>query len=105
MTKVPIVIADVGDDASLQKMAARARVIVNCVGPYRFHGEAVVKSCLAGGAHHVDISGEPQVNEILILSLRYLYCVFTYIYSLLIEKDICDCPNVPVFLLCVYMCL
>ena len=35
---------------------------------------------------------------------HYLCCVFTYIYSLLIEKDICDCQNVSVKLLCVFMC-
>ena len=36
---------------------------------------------------------------------HHLYCVFTYIYSLLIEKDICDCQNVSVKLPCVYVCL
>jgi len=30
--------------------------------------------------------------------------MYTYIYSLLIEKDICDCQNVSVKLSCVYMC-
>ncbi|KAJ9586613.1 hypothetical protein L9F63_019806 [Diploptera punctata] len=63
VTKVPVIIADVGDEESLLKMAKQAKVILNCVGPYRFHGEAVVKSCLTGGAHHVDISGEPQYLE------------------------------------------
>ena len=36
---------------------------------------------------------------------RHLYCVFTYIYSLLIEKDIYNCRNVSVKLPCVYLCL
>ena len=31
--------------------------------------------------------------------------VFTYIYSLLIEKDICDCQNVSIKLPCVCVCL
>ena len=31
---------------------------------------------------------------------RHLYRVLTYIYSLLIEKDICDCRKVSVKLLC-----
>ena len=31
--------------------------------------------------------------------------MFTYIYSLLIEKDICDCRNVSIKFPCVYMCL
>ena len=36
---------------------------------------------------------------------RHLFCVFAYIYSLLIEKDICDCRNISVKFLCVYVCL
>ena len=39
------------------------------------------------------------------LTWRRLYCVFTYIYSLPIEKDICDFRNVSVKLPCVYLCL
>ena len=38
------------------------------------------------------------------LTWCHLYCVFTYIYSLLIEKDIYDCWNVLVKLPCVYVC-
>ena len=30
-----------------------------------------------------------------------LYCMFTYIYSLLIKKDICDCQNISIKLPCV----
>ena len=33
------------------------------------------------------------------------YCVFTYIPGLLIEKDICDCQNISVTVLCVHVCL
>lgn len=36
------------------------QIVLNCCGPYRFYGEIVVKSCIAAGTHHVDISGEPQ---------------------------------------------
>ena len=38
---------------------------------------------------------------------RHLYCVFTYIYSLLIDKYISECRNVAVRFLCVllvYLC-
>lgn len=41
-------------------MARQARVIINCVGPFRFHGEQVVKACIEEGTHYVDITGEPQ---------------------------------------------
>ena len=35
----------------------------------------------------------------------HLYCVFTYNYSLLIEGDLCECWNISVKFLCVYLCL
>lgn len=58
-----IIVADVGDTESLSKMAAQAKVVLNCVGPYRFYGEPVVKACVEAGTHHVDISGEPLFLE------------------------------------------
>lgn len=61
ITKVPVIIADVTDEKSLNEMASKTKVIVNCCGPYRFYGEPVIKACIANGAHHVDVSGEPQV--------------------------------------------
>jgi len=63
LSKVPIVLCDCGDSASLNKMASSARVVLNCVGPYRFYGEPVVEACVEAGAHHVDISGEPAFLE------------------------------------------
>jgi hypothetical protein len=57
------VIADVGDEGSLVQMCSQARVVLNCVGPYRFYGEAVVRACIAGGAHYLDITGEPEFME------------------------------------------
>lgn len=33
---------------------------MNCCGPYNILGEPVVKACIDAGAHHVDITGEPQ---------------------------------------------
>lgn len=57
------IVANVDDEASLVRMCAQAVVLLNCVGPYRFHGEAVVKACIAGGAHYLDITGEPEFME------------------------------------------
>lgn len=59
----PKIIADVSDMQSLQDMAKVAKVVLNCVGPYRFFGEQVVQACIIEGAHHVDLSGEPQFLE------------------------------------------
>jgi len=60
---VGIIKADIEDPSSLDEMAKMSRVVLNCVGPYRFFGEAVVKACVENGASHVDISGEPQFLE------------------------------------------
>lgn len=63
LSNTPTIIADVNDEESLKKMAARCKVVVNCCGPYRFYGEVVVRSCIEAGTHHVDVSGEPQYME------------------------------------------
>lgn len=63
LEKTPIIIADVSSDASLAEMCKQAKIVLNCVGPYRFYGEQVVKACIENGAHHLDISGEPQYLE------------------------------------------
>ena len=60
---VPLILSDSSDSSSLLAMAQQARVVLNCVGPYRFYGEAVVEACVEAGAHHLDISGEPQYLE------------------------------------------
>ena len=39
------------------------------------------------------------------LMWHHVYRVFTYIYSLLIEKDTCDHQNISFKLPCVYVCL
>ncbi|GFO11053.1 saccharopine dehydrogenase-like oxidoreductase [Plakobranchus ocellatus] len=63
LEKIPIIIADTTNQPSLDDMAKQARVVLNCVGPYRFYGEPVVRACIEHGAHHLDISGEPQYLE------------------------------------------
>ena len=63
VTDTPLIICDSSDQDSILGMAKQARLVVNCVGPYRFHGEAVVQACVEAGAHHVDISGEPEYLE------------------------------------------
>lgn len=63
LSKTPIIVADVSDQESVNKMAASARIVINTAGPYRFYGEQVVKACVEAGTHHVDVSGEPQYME------------------------------------------
>ncbi|MCJ8737255.1 hypothetical protein PDJAM_G00022030 [Pangasius djambal] len=62
-SEVEIIVADVSEPDSLAAMCKLGHVILNCVGPYRFYGEPVVKACVENGAHCVDISGEPQFLE------------------------------------------
>ncbi len=60
-----LVTADLADPASLAAMAARARVVLNLVGPYTSHGRSVIDACVAGGAHYADLSGEiPFVRSV-----------------------------------------
>lgn len=63
ISETPIIIADTSSKSSLEEMAKQAKIVLNCVGPYRFFGEPVVKACIENGAHHLDISGEPQYLE------------------------------------------
>ncbi|KAK0411882.1 hypothetical protein QR680_005898 [Steinernema hermaphroditum] len=63
LTSTKIIVADSGNPASLAEMAKQAKVIINAVGPYRLHGEAVVKAAIENGAHHIDIAGEPAWLE------------------------------------------
>ncbi|XP_063078581.1 saccharopine dehydrogenase b [Engraulis encrasicolus] len=60
---VEVIVADVGQPESLAIMCKQAVVVLNCVGPYRFYGEPVVKACIENGAHYIDICGEPQFLE------------------------------------------
>ncbi|KAF5285427.1 hypothetical protein FQA39_LY16681 [Lamprigera yunnana] len=63
LSNVPILVADVEDYDSLKAMTARAKLIINCCGPYRFYGEQVVKACIETSTHQVDVCGEPQYME------------------------------------------
>ncbi|XP_078085647.1 saccharopine dehydrogenase-like oxidoreductase [Mustelus asterias] len=57
------IICDINDPLSIEAMCQQGSVILNCVGPYRFFGEPVVKACIESGTHCVDVSGEPQFLE------------------------------------------
>ena len=53
-----VVIADVGDPASLEKLAAETRVVLTTVGPYLRYGEGLVRACARAGTDYVDLTGE-----------------------------------------------
>ncbi|XP_070580714.1 saccharopine dehydrogenase-like oxidoreductase [Ptychodera flava] len=60
---IEVLIADVTDEDSMAALCKQTKLLLNCVGPYRFWGEQTVKACVENGAHHIDISGEPQFLE------------------------------------------
>uniref|UniRef100_A0A673HY69 Saccharopine dehydrogenase-like oxidoreductase n=1 Tax=Sinocyclocheilus rhinocerous TaxID=307959 RepID=A0A673HY69_9TELE len=62
---VEVIVADVAEPESLAIMCKQGIIVLNCVGPYRFYGEPVVKACIENGAHCIDICGEPQVVNVI----------------------------------------
>jgi short subunit dehydrogenase-like uncharacterized protein len=58
--EVPLLHADVTDDASLRSLAEDARVVITTVGPYVTYGEPLVAACAAAGTDYVDLTGEPE---------------------------------------------
>ena len=51
-------IADADDVDGLRLMAARAKVVLNCAGPFAQYGNNVVAACAELGTDYVDITGE-----------------------------------------------
>ena len=63
VTAPETITADVSDEASLEAMASRTRVVLNLVGPYTHYGKPVIGACVAGGAHYVDLTGRDPVRS------------------------------------------
>ena len=57
---LPLVMADADDQATLDVMAARTRVVCSTVGPYALHGSKLVAACVHHGTHYCDLTGEVQ---------------------------------------------
>ena len=54
----PLVVADSGDRAALDALAARTKVVATTVGPYMAYGHDLVDACVAAGTHYADLTGE-----------------------------------------------
>ncbi|ORX60648.1 saccharopine dehydrogenase [Hesseltinella vesiculosa] len=64
--KIPrpaILVANIVRREQLDHMAESSKVLINAVGPYRFTGEYVVRSCVEKQCHYVDVTGEPEFVE------------------------------------------
>lgn len=57
-TGVPLIVADSSDPASLERMAARTKVVCTTVGPYSLYGAPLVAACIATQTHCCDLTGE-----------------------------------------------
>lgn len=57
---LPLLLADSGDEASLQRVAHSAKVVVTTVGPYIEYGEPLVAACAEAGTDYLDLTGEPE---------------------------------------------
>jgi len=49
---------DVANPADVDRIAQKARLVINCIGPFDLHGENVVSACARFGTHYLDITGE-----------------------------------------------
>ncbi len=57
---LPIIIAEINDEASLKEMIIRTKVICTTVGPYTIYGSKLVSLCVNHGTDYCDLSGEVQ---------------------------------------------
>ena len=58
--KLPLVVADAGDEAPIRTMCARTNAVVSTVGPYALYGETLVRICAETGTDYCDLTGETQ---------------------------------------------
>ena len=57
---IEMIVADAADEAALQQMCARTKVVISTVGPYALYGDHLVKVCAESGTHYCDLTGEPH---------------------------------------------
>ena len=55
---VGLIQAETRDQAAIDRMTRRTRVLLNTAGPFALHGEPVVASCVRNLTDYVDITGE-----------------------------------------------
>ena len=58
--RLPVILADSEDPASLKAMVARTRVVCTTVGPYAKFGTPLVAACAEAGTDYCDLTGEVQ---------------------------------------------
>lgn len=59
LDKLPILIGDSDDKASLDAIAKQTRVVCTTAGPYAKYGKKLVAACAENGTDYCDLTGEP----------------------------------------------
>ncbi|MFL5561150.1 MAG: saccharopine dehydrogenase family protein [Gemmatimonadaceae bacterium] len=61
-----LIVADSGNQASIDAFVARSRVVLSTAGPFALYGTPVVDACVRFGTHYADITGEtPWIREMI----------------------------------------
>lgn len=55
---VNLLVADAHDQAALEELVQKTRVVLTTVGPYARYGSEMVAACAAHGTHYCDLTGE-----------------------------------------------
>lgn len=55
---VPFLVADGLDPIAVDKLAAQARVVISCAGPFTRYGTLLVDACVRHQTHYADLTGE-----------------------------------------------
>ncbi len=58
--RLPMLLADAADEASLAALCKSTGVVVSTVGPYALYGSPLVKVCAESGTDYCDLTGEVQ---------------------------------------------
>ncbi|KAG8807282.1 hypothetical protein FRC17_004535 [Serendipita sp. 399] len=70
-TNVGIYPFDISDFGSVSEVVQKARVIINCIGPFMKWSTPVVRACASQNVHYVDITGEAWWIKDLIRNYDY----------------------------------
>ena len=53
---IEILVADSDDEAGLNDICSRSKVVLSTAGPFHRYGSKLVKACVENGSHYVDIT-------------------------------------------------
>ena len=63
---IDVLVADSSDQAAVDAMVSRTRVMLTTAGPYALYGTSIVDACVRFQTHYVDITGEtPWVKDLI----------------------------------------